>query len=187
MIERLLPWLEADRFRRNRINREPSPMVATGLPWLSIMLLSMASFSPVIASATVMPPLSFMLLLGWRMMRPGMLPVWAGAPLGAFDDLYSGQPFGSAMTLWSLAMIAMEAIDGRFRYRGFVQDWAVAALLFTAYILLAALIVTAAGGSTALYTVVPQMALTILLYPAITGLVTLLDRLRLMPLRTVSR
>lgn len=187
MIERLLPWLRGRALRRSRINLEPSPAISTVLPWLSVMFLSMVSFSPIIASAAVLPPLSFMTLMGWRLLRPGMLPVWAGAPLGAFDDLYSGQPFGSAITLWSLAMIAMEAIDGRFRYRGFVQDWVAAAGLFFAYIVLSALLVTAAGGSAALYTVVPQVVLTVLLYPALTGFVVVLDRLRLLPVKTVSR
>lgn len=96
---------------RKRINRAPSPIVANGLPWLTIMLASMASFSPVIASAPVMPPLAYMMLLAWRMLRPGMLPVWAGLPLGFVDDLYSGQPFGSGIVLWSATMLAMEIID----------------------------------------------------------------------------
>lgn len=187
MITRILPFRGEKRRRQSRINREPSPVLATGLPWLTVMLMSMVTFSPVIASAAVLPPLSFMVLMGWRILRPGMLPVWAGAPLGAFDDLYSGQPFGSAMLLWSVAMLAMEVIDTRIRYRGFVQDWLVAASLFAGYILLSAIIAAAAGGAAALYTVVPQLALTILLYPAITGLVAMFDRLRLVPLRIVGK
>lgn len=187
MIERLLPFLATDALRAGRINREPSPILSRALPWISVMLLSMVTFSPIIASAAVLPPLAFMTLIGWRILRPSLLPVWAGAPLGAFDDLYSGQPFGSAITLWSLAMIAMELIDSRFRYRGFGQDWLVAALLYPGYIVLAALIVGAAGGSMALYTVVPQMVVAVILYPVITGLVAVLDRLRLAPLRTAGR
>lgn len=151
------------------------------------MLMSMVTFSPVIASATVLPPLSFMVLICWRMLRPGMLPVWAGAPLGAFDDLYSGQPLGSAILLWSLTMLAMEIIDGRFRYRGFLQDWLVAACLFTGYILLSTLIASAAGGSAPLYAVVPQMVLTVLLYPAVTGMVALMDKVRLVPMRKIGQ
>ena len=181
MIPRLLPLRQ-----ESRINREPSPLIAAGLPWVSVLLLSMTTFSPVIASAPIMPPLAFMLLIAWRILRPHLLPVWAGAPLGAFDDLFSGQPFGSAIMLWSLAMIAMEFIDGRFRYRGFVQDWLAAALLFSTYILLSALIAAIAGGTLALYTLVPQVLLSILIYPALTGMVTLLDRIRLAPVRTVG-
>lgn len=187
MIFGLFPSRADERFRQGRINREVSPVLANGVPWLSIMLMSMVSFSPIIASATVLPPLSFMMLIGWRTLRPGMLSVWAGAPLGAFDDLFSGQPFGSAILLWSLAMLAMEILDSRFRYRSFMQDWLVAGGLFVAYILMSALIVNAAGGSAPLYAVVPQMVVTVLIYPALTGLVALFDKIRLMPLRIVGR
>lgn len=192
MIVRLLParWQPQrldDRFRARRINREPSPILAIGLPWVSVMLLSMATFSPIIASATVVPPLSFMALIGWRILRPGLLPVWAGAPLGAFDDLYSGQPLGSAVVLWSLAMLAMEYADFRFRYRGFLQDWLVAALLFCAVIALGLVIAALAGGGGGLRLVVPQMLLSVSLYPLVTGLITLLDRVRLLPVRSVGQ
>ena len=37
-----------------------------------------------------------------------------------FDDLFSGQPMGSAMLLWSVAMIALEAIEQRFPWRGYL-------------------------------------------------------------------
>ncbi|MCH7630259.1 MAG: hypothetical protein IH997_16385, partial [Proteobacteria bacterium] len=36
---------------RAPINRAPSPLLAIGLPWASIMLASMVTFSPIIASA----------------------------------------------------------------------------------------------------------------------------------------
>jgi rod shape-determining protein MreD len=149
--------------------------------------LSLAPFAPPIASAPVMPPLAFMALLAWRMLRPGMLPVWAGAPLGAFDDLYSGQPVGSAMLLWSTAMLAMEVLDRRLRGRGFFGDWALAAGLVSAYLVLAALFANFAGGAAALETIVPQIMLSLVVHPLVTRLVAALDRLRLTPLRVAAR
>lgn len=184
---RQLPYRMDERLTQRRINREPSPLLASFGPWVSVMLMSMVTFSPIIASATVLPPLSFMVLICWRMLRPGMLPVWVGAPLGAFDDLYSGQPFGSAIFLWSLAMLAMEMIDGRFRYRGFLQDWLVAGCMFAGYIVFSALVASAAGGSAPLHTVIPQMVLAVLLYPAITGMVALMDKVRLVPMRKIGQ
>ena len=168
-----------------RINRAPSPLLAEGLPWLSVMLASLAAFSPVIASATVVPPLSFMVFLGWRMLRPSLLPIWAGLPLGAFDDLYSGQPFGSGIVLWSAAMLAMDTIDNRMLWRSFTQDWAVACLLLTAYLLLAAAIAGLAAGYPLPLVIGPQLLVSLALYPVVTRLVALLDRIRLLPLRTV--
>ena len=115
-----------DPFRKT-INRAPSPFLARAVPWLSVMLASLAPTMPLIASAPVLPPLGFMFLLSWRQLRPGLLPVWAGLPLGLFDDLYSGQPFGSAMLTWSLAMIVLDVIEARFPWRSFLFDWAEAA------------------------------------------------------------
>ena len=176
----------ADRLRK-RIDREPSPGLASGVPWASVMLLSLVPFAPLVVSAPVMPPLAFMALLAWRMLRPGLLPVWAGAPLGAFDDLYSGQPFGSAIVLWSVVMIGLDYIDARLRPRGFAADWALAAAMVASYLLLAALIADATGGATPLVFVGPQILLAVATYPATIGLVALLDRLRLIPIRVIAR
>lgn len=174
-----------DRNPPRHINRAPSSLLMVAVPWLSIMLASMATYLPVIASAPVMPPLGYMMLVTWRILRPGLLPVWAGLPLGAFDDLYSGQPVGSGVVLWSLTMLAMEIIDERYLWRGFVQDWMAAAGLFSAYLLMGALLAAVAAGHLALVVVAPQAVLTIALYPTVAGLVTLLDRLRLMRFRTI--
>ncbi|MDP3673609.1 MAG: rod shape-determining protein MreD [Novosphingobium sp.] len=172
---------------RKRINRAPSPILSRGVPWVSVMLLSLMPFAPLFLSAPIMPPLAFMALLAWRMLRPGMLPVWAGAPLGAFDDLYSGQPFGSAVLLWSGAMLLMEFVDVRLRWRGFLQDWALAAAMIAGYLVLATLIANLAGGSAPLGAIVPQIVLSLAVHPVITSLVAALDRLRLLPLSKVGR
>ena len=172
---------------RKRINRAPSPILARGVPWTSVMLLSLVPFAPLFASAPIMPPLAFMALLAWRMLRPGMLPVWAGAPLGAFDDLYSGQPFGSAVLLWSCAMLAMELVDVRLRWRGFVQDWALAAALIAGYLVLATLISNLTGGAAPLRTILLQIALAVIAHPLVTRLVAAFDRLRLLPLRKIGQ
>ena len=172
---------------RKRINRAPSPILSRGVPWASVMLLSLGPFAPLFVSAPIMPPLAFMALLAWRMLRPGMLPVWAGAPLGAVDDLYSGQPFGSAVLLWSLAMLLMDLVDIRLRWRGFLQDWALAAGLIAAYLVLAALVANLAGGAAPLRVMVPQIALAVIAHPLVTRLVAALDKLRLLPLQKVGR
>ena len=172
---------------RKRINRAPSPILARGVPWASVMLLSLVPFVPLFVSAPIVPPLAFMALLAWRMLRPGMLPVWAGAPLGAFDDLYSGQPFGSAVLLWSVAMLIMDLVDVRLRWRGFAQDWALAAALIAGYLVLATLISNLTGGAAPLRTILPQVALAVIAHPLVVRLIAALDRLRLLPLRKLDR
>jgi rod shape-determining protein MreD len=176
----------SDRLRK-RINRAPSPVLARGIPWASVMLLSLAPFAPIVVSAPLVPPLAFMALLAWRMLRPGMLPVWAGAPLGAFDDLFSGQPFGSAILLWSVAMIAMDIVDARLRWRGFLQDWALAGAMIAAYLVLALILANVTGGASPLSAIAPQVALSLIVHPLVTRLVAALDRLRLLPVRRIGR
>ncbi len=172
-----------DDITHNRINRAPLPLLAKGLPWLTIMLASMANFSPIIASAPIMPPIAYMMLLAWRMLRPGMLPLWAGLPLGLFDDLYSGQPFGSGILLWSATMLAMEIVDEQFRWRGFAADWAVACGLTAVYLFLCSTLATIATGYLLPIVIGPQIFVSLALYPVMTGIVALLDRLRLIPLK----
>jgi rod shape-determining protein MreD len=184
-MEQLDPRARSDIYGR-RINRAPSPLRARSVPYLSIML---ASLAPVLLIADLMPlapSFGFLLLLGWRMVRPSLLPLWAGAPLGAFDDLVSGQPFGSAILLWSLAMIAIEVIETRFPWRGFWQDWFTAGTIAVAY-WLAALTVSGARLTPELFAVaIPQALLSILLYPIIARMVASLDRFRLRRARKID-
>lgn len=170
-----------NRFRK-RINRAPSPVLALSLPWLSIMLGSLLPTFPLIASAPVMPPFGLMLLLSWRQLRPGILPIWIGLPLGAFDDIYSGQPFGSAILLWSALMIVLEIIEIRFPWRNFLLDWLVSTGLLCAYLVATLAIANAAGGAAKLSVLIPQVISAMLLFPVIGRLAAALDRLRLMPL-----
>lgn len=167
--------------RAHQINRAPSPAIAISLPWLLVMLGSLSPTWPVIASFPLMPPIGFLFLVAWLQMRPGLFPVWAGLPLGLFDDLFSGQPFGCGVLLWSLATIGLDYVETRFPWRGFIQNWLLAAATTTLYLCLAAL---AASGS--ITQIGPQVLVSVLLYPLLGRLVGLVDRLRLLPFRTIA-
>jgi rod shape-determining protein MreD len=134
----------------------------------------------VIAPAPVLPPLGFLLMLAWRLLRPGLLPPWAGLPLGLFDDLYSGQPLGSGVLLFSLAMIIVELIEMRFPWRNFWLDWLTATGLIVPYLVLAALLSGAQITLVQLGVIAPQLLLSIVLFPIIARVVAMLDRIRLM-------
>jgi len=168
-----------------RINKAPSPIVAMAVPWVTVMLGSLVPALPIITSSPVVPPFGFMLLVAWRQIRPGLLPVWAGLPLGLFDDLFSGQPFGSAMLVWSLAVIVLDIIEARFPWRTFWQEWLIGALMIAACLLADAVLANVSGGSTPIRIIVPQLALSILLYPLIGRLVAVFDRFRLLPFAKV--
>lgn len=172
-------------FGKPRINRAASPFLALTTPWLLVMLGSLSPSWPVISSAPVLPPFGFLFLVGWQQLRPGLFPVWAGFPLGLFDDLFSGQPFGSAVVLWSLAMLALDFIDHRFPWRGFALNWLVAGAFITGYLFMALGIANLGGGNAAPIVILPQLAVAILAYPITARLVALADRFRLIPIRKV--
>lgn len=180
-----LPSSPKDRFRK-RINRAPSPMLARIVPWASIMLGSVAPAWIIIASAPVLPPIGFLMMVAWRQLRPGLLPVWAGLPLGLFDDLYSGQPMGNGVFLWSLAVIALDLIEARLPWRNFVTEWLVAAGLIAGYLVLGLGIANLVGGRAPLPVIVPQIILSICLYPLIGRIVAGFDRFRLLPFREIA-
>lgn len=185
MIERLAPNARSDHYGR-RINRDQSPWRAWSVPYLTIMLGSFVPFVLLADVMPIMPPLGFLMLLGWRIMRPGVLPLWAGAPLGAFDDLLSGQPFGSAVLLWSVAMIVLELIETRFPWRGFWQDWFTAGLGAAAYILVAMMVSGAQVTAQMALATAPQIALAIVLYPFLAQTIAGFDRFRLSRTRRIA-
>lgn len=163
----------------SRINRSHSPFLANVIPWLSIMLASFLPIFAIAAALPMFPPLGFLMLIGWRLVRPGLLPVWAGFPLGLFDDLYSGQPFGFAILTWSISMLVIEALEMRLPWRAFWQDWFTAGILALAYLMLGWVLSGASPTLPSLVALVPQLILSILLFPILARVVARLDELRL--------
>lgn len=182
-MERMNPRSRSDAYG-SRINRSHSPLLANVIPWATILIASLLPLFAIAAALPMVPPLGFLALIGWRLVRPGLLPVWAGMPLGLWNDLFSGQPFGFAILTWSLAMLTVEAIEMRFPWRSFWQDWFTAGILVTVYLLLGWLL---SGGEPNLHSLIalgPQLVLSILIFPIVGRLVARLDRLRLMRFRS---
>ena len=184
-MEKLSPTARRDLFG-SKINRDHSPALVYGVPWLSIILASLVPMLPVIAPAPVVPPLAFMFLLAWRLLRPGLLPLWAGFPLGLVDDFLSGQPLGSSILLYSLTLIALDLFELRFPWRGFWQDWIVAAVLILLFLLLSAVFSGARLDLLHFWLLAPQLLLSLVLFPIIVGVVAILDRLRLLRVRRID-
>ena len=185
MIDQINLHSRRDRYG-SKINRDHSPALAYGLPWVVIVLASLSPLLPVVASSPVLPPLGFIVFLAWQLMRPGLLPLWAGIPLGLVDDLFSGQPLGSGIMLWSLTMLALEIVESRFPWRGFWQDWLTAAGLISAYLLASFFIAGAPLGLHMLKILTPLVVVSVLVFPLFAQLVAGLDRVRLLRLRVIS-
>tara|TARA_B100000941_G_C28290208_1_gene441108 strand:+ start:148 stop:699 length:552 start_codon:yes stop_codon:yes gene_type:complete len=177
-MERNDPRSRSDAYG-SRINRSHSPIIANAVPWISIVIGSILPIFAIAAALPMVPPLGLLMLLAWRLVRPGLLPVWAGMPLGLVDDLYSGQPFGFAIFTWSLIMIAIELIESRLPWRAFWQDWFSAGILILAYLLAGWLLSGGQPNVHSLVALVPQLVFTILLFPIAARIVAMLDRFRL--------
>lgn len=167
------------RHPRSRIGREPSTAQKQGVPIAATMIGSMFPLLPVIATAPVAPPWGLLVLLAWRMLHRNIWPVWMGLPLGFFDDLFSGQPLGSAMMLWTLALLGLDLLDRRMVWREFRQEWGIAGGLIAAILFLQLLISYTSGGATNPVLLVPQMLISILSFPLVARLCATLDDWRL--------
>ena len=181
-----LPRFLRKRSTPSNINRAPSPTLVLITPWLVVMIGSLAPLLPLIASAPVVPPLGFLLLLTWMQLRPGVFPPWAGFPLGLFDDLFSGQPLGSPALLWSFTVLGLDLLETQVPWRNFLQNWLIAAGIILAYIVLSAIFAGTLTRPSVLAILPPQAILAILLVPLVGRLVALFDRFRLVSVRNLD-
>lgn len=150
---------------------------ARALPWVTVMLGSLATIVPVVANVGLFPPVGLLILLAWRLLAPMALRMWAPALLGLFDDLVSGQPLGSAMLLWQMVFFGIAIVDRQTMFRDFVEDWGIAAGGI-ALCLIGGRIVAVPVGAHVDGVLMVQIAVAILLFPAAARTVAWIDRKR---------
>ena len=164
--------ITTESMRAARIRIRVVPVVAT-------MVASTASLLPLVATPPLMPPMGFLMLLAWRLLRPELWPVWIGLPLGFVDDLLSGQPLGTAMSLWTLTLLVLDLMDSYMIWRDHWIDWLVAAIAIIIYILAGYWFSGFRGSAMDIAALIPQMLLAILIFPAFVRICVRLDRWRL--------
>lgn len=164
--------------RRTQFTPPPTALEAQLVPVVSTMVGSLAALLPVIASEPLMPPFGLLFFLGWRLLRGDIWPLWMGLPLGLWDDLYSGQPIGTAMCGWTAIMLALDAVERRTPFRDYKQDWLLAAFVIGGYLIFALLIAAITGGGVSPALIVPQILLSALSFPLIARCCAALDRWR---------
>ena len=163
---------------RGPFDPEPQPFAVSALPAGSVMLATLVPvILPVIATHPILPPLAMMMFVGWRLARPEAIPIWAPPLLGLFDDLFSGQPLGSAMLLWSLIWLTCDLIDQRLVARDFWQDWLIAGGAIAGYLILGRLIATPFSAHVDTILLL-QIIVSVMLYPVAVRLIAWLDRKR---------
>jgi len=163
---------------RGPFDPEPPSALAWALPVGSVMAGSLITLLPLIATIVFLPPFGLMMMVGWRLGRPDAMPIWAPLLLGAFDDLFSGQPFGSAMFLWSATAILIDLLDQRLLSRDFWQDWLLAAGAIGGCLLAGRLVATPIGAHVDTVLLI-QIMVSVILYPVIARLCAWLDRKRI--------
>lgn len=156
---------------------EPSRTAIRAIPIASVMVGSLITIIPLVATFPVLPPLGLMTLLAWRLQRPDWMRIWSPLPFGFFDDLVSGQPLGSAVLLWTLAFLIIDLLDRRLMSRDFWQDWVLASGAIAFCLFGGRLIATplAAHVDTVLLF---QVIAAVLLYPFVARMVGWLDAKR---------
>ncbi len=167
------------RSSASKIGRTPSGFRRVAVPIGLTILGSLAVLLPFIASAPLMPPMGLIIFLGWRALHRHMWPVWIGLPLGAWDDIFSGAVFGSAMLLWTIILIVYELIDRRMIWRDFGEEWALASLIIIVTLVTGHLIATFTGGGFRPELLIPQALISALIFPIVTRFCGALDSWRL--------
>jgi rod shape-determining protein MreD len=161
--------------RRTTFSPPPTALEHQGVPIAATMITSMAPALPIVLSEPLMPPFGLMVFLAWRLLRPDVWSLWMGLPLGLWDDLFSGQPLGTAMFGWTMIMLALDILDRRVPWRSYWTDWRIAMLAIFAVLLLGWAL---AGAQASPLVMLPQFALAILLYPLVQRACAALDRWR---------
>ena len=169
----------------SRINRDHMPLLLIAVPWGSILIAAVVPFFFLTSAIPLVPPLALLFMLAWRLVRPGVLQVWAGLPLGLWTDLFSGQPMGCSVLLFSLALLGIEMLESRFPWRDFLQDWVTATLAILVYLGFGVVFSGADVTAVTLAAVTPQALLSILAYPVVARFVAALDIVRLLRIRKV--
>ena len=151
------------------------------VPTMSVLFASSLVILPLDISAPMLPPFGFLLLISWRLLRGDIWPVWIGIPLGLVDDIFSGQPIGSAVALWTCAMLAIEAIDRRIVWRDFWIDWLLATMALFIYLLAGALLARSGDIVHVVALILPQFLWSAMLLPLAMRVAATLDGWRRLP------
>jgi len=167
------------RFGRSRFSGKPSYIRISALPTLTVVLASMLTAMPFIVDYPILPPFGLLFLLAWRMIQPGHWPLWVGFPLGLIDDMFSGQLFGTSALIWSLVIIMIDSIDRRSPGRDYWQDWMMASVAIIFSLIAAMLLQNFTQNVQLLTILIPQLLLSVLIYPFVIRLISALDRWRL--------
>jgi rod shape-determining protein MreD len=150
------------------------------VPLFSTIFAMLLGLLPIVSSTLWIPNLAFMTLITWRLVRPEIWQAQIALGLGLLADLIvPGAPLGQSMLLWTLIFLGLDYADHLLGVRDYWLDWTLAtgAIIFhSAGVWYIALLM---GAKVGIIIMIPQLVLSILVYPLIARIVLGLDRWRL--------
>lgn len=149
------------------------------VPFLSTGAAILLSLLPLVMHSPLLPDFGFLFILAWRLLRPEIWPAQLALAFGLFADLISGHPLGQAMLLWTVTFLALDLFDYRLGFRDFWMDWLLAAGALAFHGFGVWYIALLMGSESHFAVMLPQLALSVLMYPLAAWLVLALDRRRL--------
>ena len=115
--------LESRRFGQGPVR------FAIFVPAATVAGASLLSALPIVSASGWYPDLAFLVLISWRLLRADPWPAWWAAPLGLINDMFTGEPIGFSIALWSATMLVLDLIDRRTMWRDYWIEWVFAAVL----------------------------------------------------------
>jgi len=152
---------------------------AAYVPPASVVIGSLMSCLPIVATSGWFPDFGFLMLIAWRLLRADVWPSWWAAPLGFANDLVTGYPIGLSVTIWTAAMLALDILDRRTVWRDYWIEWGLAALLILASEAAQWQVAAWMGSSVPFSAMIPSLIISIAAFPVAAWVVGRLDRWRL--------
>jgi rod shape-determining protein MreD len=163
---------------KHRIGRGPHPL-AGYVPAGSVVVASLLSALPIISATGWYPDSGFLVLIAWRLLRSDPWPAWWAGPLGLVNDLFTGNPVGLSVALWSATMIALDLIDRRTMWRDYWIEWGLAAMLLFVNVTVQWQVARLQDANVPYNAMLPSLAIAIFVFPLAAWLVARIDRWRL--------
>ena len=149
------------------------------VPMLSTLAAILLALLPFVPASPLIPNLGFLMLITWRLLRPEIWSAQAALGFGLAADLVAGNPIGQSMLLWTITFLAFDYVDSRLGFRDYMMDWLLAGAAILAHSFGVWYIARLTGSATDLLVMLPQLIISILIYPIVARIVVGLDRWRL--------
>jgi rod shape-determining protein MreD len=149
------------------------------MPAASVVAASLLSALPIVSNSGWYPDFGYLVLLSWRLLRSDPWPPWWAAPLGLVNDLFTGNPLGLSVALWSVTMLAIDLIDRRTMWRDYWIEWGLAALFLGIDEWLQWRVAALGGARVPVVAIVPPLLISICVFPLSAWIVSRFDRWRL--------